>query len=65
MAHHRVPSSDFQADLAEDDAQEGRVAVGVSHGEVPVVRADLADPLPAFVDQLQAVLRLPGNLSLE
>lgn len=37
----------------------------MSDSDMTVVRTDLADPLPVFVDQLQAVLRLPGNLSLE
>jgi hypothetical protein len=58
-------SPGIQARLAEDDVQEGWVAVGVSDGDVPVVLADLADPLPVLVDKLQPVFRLPGNLSLE
>ena len=37
----------------------------MSDGDVPVVRADLADPPPVFEDQLKPVFRLPGNLSLE
>ena len=37
----------------------------MSDGDVPVVRADLADPPPVFEDQLKPVFRLPGNLYLE
>ncbi len=51
--------------LAEDDPKEGRVAVSVSDSDMTVVLADLADPPPVFVDQLQAVFRLPGHLALE
>ena len=53
------------AGLAEDDAQEGWVAVSVSDSDVPVVLADLADPAPVLEDQLDSVLRLPGDLALE
>ena len=37
----------------------------MSDGDMPVVLADLADPLPVLEYQLQAVLWLPGDLALE
>ncbi|MBO0831558.1 MAG: hypothetical protein J2P29_06265 [Actinobacteria bacterium] len=37
----------------------------MSDSDMPVVLADLTEPLPVFVDQLHAVLWFPGHLALE